>query len=320
MCQAAHGTTDFLTEDTLAAQLCFVGDDPVEKVVISLLRWQFADDIAGVDEYKILGISNACPEPVVSVHADRPHRVRRGARAGRHGGDGDGDAFDLLEDMFDDHHVLQRCAEQQARVGQGPGVSVQPLHDGLLEIVAEEDPLAMMLLEIVGDPLQPSPVEEEEDEEEREGEAGQDEQEEELEDDLAEGEVLQASADNMELGEVAAPPVDERAAFIVGLPIYDRGNWKWHDKLTHAAVGNINRLGPWSLKATCKLHAGCACAISIPTPGSQRARDIEFDVTFLAIERDLLAWFVSGMQASRQQHAQSALELRAHRYHMRLRG
>lgn len=79
-----------MTEDDLAARLCFVGDDlgqPAEKVVICRLAWSFVENATGLDEYKILGTLG---DPATALAAKLPRLPRPPGADDGHGEEGRG--------------------------------------------------------------------------------------------------------------------------------------------------------------------------------------------------------------------------------------
>ncbi len=86
----------------------------------------------------------------------------------------------------------------------------------------------------------------------------------------------------------------------------------WADRATQRQVGQIHYLGVRSLKATCRLHTGCICMITVPVgPGKHNE-----------VEKDVLRWLDAANTEggiSVEQHLASARVLKQDKYKMRVR-
>jgi hypothetical protein len=95
--------------------------------------------------------------------------------------------------------------------------------------------------------------------------------------------------------------------------------WIWCSKATRAEVGRLHHLGQHSLKATCRIHRECVCAISIPTAGTSRATSPGFVATFQSLEPDLVRWLDAGQHQTEAQHFAAGVALKSGKYRMQLR-
>lgn len=129
-----------------------------------------------------------------------------------------------------------------------------------------------------------------------------------------------SDADNGDIvgGAAAARPVQPPAAPAAGLRIHDEGRWHFFTA-NRTDVGWLHHLGANSIKATCKLHKSCTCAISQPTDGSVRARELGGVPSFDAIAADLITWLDAGLDLTPTEHLDAATVLRRDKWKMRIR-
>ena len=98
----------------------------------------------------------------------------------------------------------------------------------------------------------------------------------------------------------------------------DAGNWHFFSTdATHQDVGWLHYLGGSSIKATCKVHKQCSCAISLPTP--ERVTKMGWEGTYQDIEQDLIKWLDSGLDLNVTDHQKAAFNLKSDRWAMRVR-
>lgn len=116
-----------------------------------------------------------------------------------------------------------------------------------------------------------------------------------------------------------AGPSNPVVASVTPLRIQDDAA-NWHFFTTdamHMDVGWLHYLGASSIKATCKVHKNCACAISLPN--QDRAAKMGWEGTYQDIAQDLIKWLDSGLDLTATEHDKAAYVLKANRWFMRVR-
>ena len=279
-----------ITEDICAVKLCKSGprEPRVRKVRLVVLRWILHE---ALDQYKIEGIASTL-EAEYAV-SDEGHAARQPV-ADRE------QPFLMLEDFG---MLEQDAAEANDRLDQGE----------LQDVNVQQDWAARPLPEEASDA----------DEEEEHQEEAEPEREE------APRQRRQKRRRPEEAQEDAGP--DIAAAVLVPepeppqaeLPIFDSGGWHFRARADNTPVGRLHHLGDSSLKATCKLHKQCACAISLPPAGSTRARQVVEALghlpTFADVERSLRGWLADGLTCDAANHTTASVRLKSEQWFMKTR-
>ncbi|CAE7670376.1 unnamed protein product [Symbiodinium sp. CCMP2592] len=290
-----------LSEDAWAASMVFLQEQPVERVRIVLLEWKFPAQSARLDTYEITQsgqdfCATANPDPP----APRPGAARPGPSD---------DDQDMLQDLTSRDRQRQR--RQPAAVVVDQAQMHNPLDDLIRLAEGEIDAIACPREDEVEDNA------ESESEEEHAPAA------------RPERRVRRASNRRPQAAQQPAPAPAQAA---VPLPAIDPdsllcepSSWNFVARANNTPVGRIHFLGETSLKATCRLHKNCVTAISMPSNGSERqaavrrSRGSLSDPTFQDLESDLKNWLAQGLSCGPQQHQAASLQLRAERWHVKVR-
>ena len=282
--------------------MCFLnGAAAAKKVCLILLEWRFPLHGTATERLDVYEVTRwdrdegRVFEAVLTEESDEQPQRRRRAIA------------DVNEENDDDFDLL---ADLARRPGPEPAVVREdgrpnPIHALIRAAEGRDDDVL----------AQPLPEEVSDEEAAAQEHAGSDEE-------LAAPAEEEAVAANVQPR--AAQPVVEPAE--PELPICDRGGWQFFSTDgQNTAVGRIHHLGESSLKATCKIHQRCACAISLPVNNNARRDQVQNALgygrppSYADIERDLKIWLAEGLACGSAQHAASSLRLRADRWRMKTR-
>ncbi|CAE7364228.1 unnamed protein product, partial [Symbiodinium necroappetens] len=306
-----------VTEDELAARMCFVDEVPAEYTRITQVEWTFAG--VRLDSY-LLGSLGKTYE--VLAEPEQPEHVD--ANRGNEHVAGDSSDFDILADLAASRpraakpkSVLKKSRPvlADATLGQGDG-DAAPRAEELQDMEADHRLFSAAPGDADGD----------------------------LERDVAEDaddgpghpvHDVNAAASSSSVANAHAQvgnPVEAqpRQLGLEGNPaeIYDDGCWHYRRTSDGSSVGRLHHIassaGP-SLKATCKLHRSCYNMISLPLQGQNRSR---FETTSARlgrppiiedVEKDLVSWLASGLHQDAQQHEQTAREIRSQLWDVKVR-
>lgn len=290
------GRLVFATEDEFAAAMCFVDDIPMEKVSLVLLDWKWGAAASSFDQYEITG-------------EGKRYIVTCGARARERGG-GRGalePEFDGLL-MLEDLSTRSRPRHAASRVPE----FLEDEHDFMADVIREIEDAS----DVVAQAL-PEERSDAEDLPDQEGEGVDPEGGE-------QDEPAQAPPFPVEAQPAPAhPPQPARRELQAARLIYDRGGWDFAAVASRATVGRIHHLGSTSLKATCKIHKSCTCAVSLPQMGTPRHDQVTLALahppTFEDVERDLKEWLAEGLSCDSERHTQSSVQLKSERWRMQIR-
>ncbi|CAE7512743.1 unnamed protein product [Symbiodinium sp. CCMP2592] len=288
----------WLSEDALAARLCFVDDKPVGHVRLTLLKWTLDDAAPRLDRHRIVELGAAFDAQSENEPAQQCRRAPRDRS----------DDFDLLDDIRAPVRRRRRpfVAIEDRPQTAGSDAESEPVRDADaepvlqgLENIGDEDALHEGgVAEVVPD--------------EAGAEAG---------DGLRPGDAVVGVSE----GPVPVPsePSATEVAGARACEIQDVGCWNFRRKSDNAEVGRLHQIGVDTLKATCKLHRSCVCMISYPPAGSERLRAVSVRLqrapTLHDIEVDLVKWFDAGLTATAAQHQEASLNLRSGNWAVRVR-
>ncbi|CAE7188657.1 unnamed protein product [Symbiodinium sp. CCMP2456] len=308
------------TEDELAARVCFAEGTPVEFVRICRLEWVFAG--ARLDAYEIRGVQ-ATYEAVAQPEAPQRRQQRQPVQH-----EDEVAQFDMLEDLLQEHKPARR--KQERRQAVAPVAAVE-----------EFDPLELDRLHVTDADACPRREELEDMEEDArlflQGLQGPD-------DDCDEAEVPEAAVPEVDavmptgaggqigvgpsVGDVhpQPPPAVPQTVSLESLPIFDNGCWHYVRRSDGSSVGRLHHIASAqgaSLKATCKLHKGCHCMISLPQLGSERLASVSQRLgrppQLEDVEMDLVQWLSNGLSMTATQHDDDGREMRATKWHVKVR-
>ncbi|CAE7895079.1 unnamed protein product [Symbiodinium necroappetens] len=298
----------WLSEDALAARLCFVDAKPVAHVRVRLLKWTLDDAAPRLDRHRIVELG----EVFDATSQREPQEPRQPAPA-RPDQDGSND-FDLLDDLTHDRKPkvsrrrLIAIEDQPKGVDSDKESETGEVKDADAESLLEE-------LENMGD-------------------------EEAWLEDGAAAEVGEADVPHEQPGADTGNDFRAEDASVVGVAdgpvppepfaggadscdIEDVGGWHFRRKSDNTDVGRLHQIGVDTLKATCKLHRSCVCVISSPPLGSERLRTVSARLqrapTLHDTEADLVKWLDAGLTATATQYQEASLDLRSGSWAVRVR-
>ena len=298
----------FLSDDEFAAEMCFL-DAPRKQLAglvrLVLLDWRFPVG-ARLDIYEVT--NGGANGQVFETVAPRQVRQRRA----------------LMDNMAEkeepaDSDLLDDLLEEGPSSSNPNAAFVGNYSDPVAGLIrALEDPE-----DIIAQPLEEELEDHEAGEQHEAAEAQEVPEREKQESEVAEPvqEVQQAAGAGDAAGRSQAPP----AALNPDVHIRDTGSWHFFSLSTNEPVGRLHHLGADAIKATCKIHRNCSCAISMPSNTSDRFARLRDslghgrDPAFADIERDLKVWLATALSCDQQRHSEMSLELRANRWLMKTR-